>query len=220
MSDRPMAERVTPQPKDTTRKPQVISMDQYKRRELLKKAGRTLAAVATNKAVQTVTGVSLIGAAGKLAYDNVLTTEDQAEKMARFPAKRLFVGKATFKISDSMNFRTEPINDPEGANVINKVLKMGGKDIQDGDTVQAENLLVVDMETKSGVKSTWLQIPNLERRNVGIRNLIVGYAPLNGGSRIDGRFFEITEVKEGFYQLKGHEPVPVQQTQIFKVNGK
>ncbi len=221
MSDRPMAERIPPpRAEKSKQKSQVISMGDYKRRELLKNIGRGALAVAANRAAQTVAGISVIGAAGKLAYDNLTTSEDQAEKMAKFPAERVFIGKASFIVSDSMNLRTEPINDPEGKNVINQVLKMGGKDVHEGDTVEIENPLVVDMETRSGIKTIWFQIPNLERRNVGIRNLIVAYAPLNNGNRANGSLFEITGIKDGSYQLKGHDPVPVVQAQVFKVNGR
>lgn len=183
------------------------------RRNLLKFA--VVGGIATGMAAST----QIHKVAQVLSNIEPVIGENQPEKAARFPAKRLSVGRVTFKVSRSMNLHTEPNNDPEGANVVGQVLKMGGKEVHEGDTIEAINPFIVDMETKSGVKTSWIQIPNVERRNLGFRNLIMAYAPLNNGNKFEGSIYETTGIEDGLYQLKGHEPVPVDQVQIFKVNG-
>lgn len=216
-----MAEKMPSKPSETKkRESNVIPLREYKRRELLKTIGKGALAVVADKTVQTMAGVGAVGAAAKLAHDNLVITENQSEKMAKYPPKELFIGTVTFKVGDSMQLRTEPIKMDQNENVISSVEKMGGKEVRPGDTVTIDNPLGLYTETKSGIRATWFQVPDTERRNLGVRNVVLGYAHLNEGNSASGRFYEILGIKDGFYQLQNHDPLPVSQTQVFKVNGK
>ena len=212
MADESMADRAP-----------VISIDRKRPRPMVSRPDRTILNVPVNRrTVLKLLGAGAVSLALKKSADwttnDALVTEDQAEKMAKYPPTHLWIGTAKFEISNNMDLLTDPIND--SAYAVSQVLKMGGKPVKTGDTVVLQNPLIVERETDSGMKTEWIPIPNLERRNLGVRNDILGYAPLNRGNETFGSSYKITGVKNGHYELEGHDPVPVNQTQVFKVNGK
>ncbi len=176
---------------------------------------------------RTVIG-GLVAAATALAINAVnpeVLPENQADKMAKYKPTRLFIGSLRFKVG-SLDLHTEPTFEPHDyfANKVEEasILKLGDKEVSIDDEVELLNPLSMegqDPKGPSGRRTTWFQVPNVVRRIILVRNRITGYAPL-GSVRADGSFFDIIGEDEKEYKLKGHEPVPKDKTQVFKVNGK
>lgn len=202
---------------ESERPSHVILMKKWKRRQLASAVTDTVVnavvEAARNPLAQTLAITGAILGAGKLSHDNLIVEENQADKLNLFKPNRVFLGTLTFEKGKTPNLLATPINDPQETNKINAA-SIAGKDPQKEEVVLI-NPLGLERETTSGVKTTWLQIPDVIAQGLLAKNHLTAYAAL-GDAKTTGSFYEIAGENENSYLLKGHEPVSKTQTQVYK----
>lgn len=229
MSTDQMAERATSHRTDTVKKIREPMARRVTRRnlfgEVLRAGASKAVEVASNSTVQKVVAAGVILKGAQAAYDNYVAEENQVEKIAKYPPNKVWLGTAEFTINNSMRLRTDP-SDKGIGNLVSSVTKIGGLEVQDGDVITITNPLVHFIETSSGFQYYWIQLPNTEWK-APLRNFGLLYAPQNVGNKTVGTLYDIDSqataaAKDGKYHIQGskHEPIPLDQTQVFSIQKK
>lgn len=202
-------------------------VDEQKHKNMAKKYTRrglggalrdTLVDAAANRTVQSTAAVVTLAAGAKIAYDNLTLEENQADKLKAFPPNRLVIGTVKFKAGERPDLKATPIDDSEAANSL-YVVGMGEnklEELEKEDEIVLTNPLALQRTTRSGIKTTWIQVPNALSQGLLAKNRLIGYAKLGVGT-VNGTFYEITGETDTSYLLKDHEPLPKTKAQIYSV---